>query len=292
MLKSATRKFLIIFMLILLTFSLCACGKINATKISNEDGSIDERISIELNMETILNELEPNEFEELKIDIYKQTKKEINYIKNKFDLKIIADLAIAIKDGNKEKIEYLNNLKNGIEEIEPIWQNNKLTAGVKYKNDTIYKYYYNISDENKNEPEIEEHFLYNKVIYKGYSIYVKYFDLYERMNNYYTEKYPEFIDKNKIELNYTYSTDLRREHSNADDINYIDGKYYHTWKIDENNLQKLKTGEMDPEIVIYYNIANSANCIILCLGITFILCAILLIVGIFIVRKNKKKIKK
>lgn len=289
MLNIKIKKILMFFMLIILVFSLSACGKINATTITNDDGTVEERITIVLDSEIILEKLNYQDLENLKLDIYLQSKLEIKNMINKFNNTLIVDLKEANLLKDVDKIEMLNNYKNGMEEIEPVWNENVLTAGVKYRNANIYKYYYNVPNDSTSEPIIEEHFFYNKEIYKGYSMYVRHFDLYERMNSYYSLYYSEFVDDEKINLTYTYTTDLRRQHSNADSIEFIDGKYYHTWNIDKNNLEKLKTGEIDYEVTLYFNIANKANCIMVCLAVTFAVTLIFLFVGIIILKSHKKR---
>jgi len=95
-------------------------------------------------------------------------------------------------------------------------------------------------------------------------------------------QYPDLINSETNELLYTYKTDLRRQHSDADYITKQDGYYYHTWVVDPNNL--------DEPIMLYYNIANSENWIIVSLlatlGLTIVLSGVGL--GIYFIKKRNK----
>ena len=94
------------------------------------------------------------------------------------------------------------------------------------------------------------------------------------------EQFPN-LTKADNKLLYTYATESRREHSDANYITYTAGKYYHTWEIDKSNLNQ--------QITIYYILLNRANIIVLCLGISLIVCGVLFVI---VFKLNKKKLHK
>ena len=112
-------------------------------------------------------------------------------------------------------------------------------------------------------------------------MYVRHHNLYDKVNAYYSTQYPELIANENNELLYTYKTDLRRQHSDADYITKQDGEYYHTWVVDPNNIEE--------PIMLYYNVANPENWIIISVGITLIATVVLLVVGLIVYFTNSKK---
>ena len=88
-------------------------------------------------------------------------------------------------------------------------------------------------------------------------MYLKHYDLYQQIKEQLSLEMPELVAINDCELLYTYVTDSRREHSDADYVQKIGNKYYHTWIVEdaENDI-----------IMIYYNVANSGIYIIICIG--------------------------
>ena len=72
---------------------------------------------------------------------------------------------------------------------------------------------------------------------------------------------------------------MRRQHSDADYIEKIDGKYYHTWIVDRNNVEE--------PIMFYYNVANTYNWILVAILITFVVTGILW--TIVLINKKKKQ---
>ena len=124
----------------------------------------------------------------------------------------------------------------------------------------------------------EEHFFYNKVYWYGNTMYLKHRDLYNNLKAKYENNYPNLINHTDAKLTYTYCADLRRQHSDADYIEKVDGKYYHTWVVDKDNL--------DEQVMFYYNVANTYNWIIVCILITLFVTVILSIV--VLITKNKK----
>lgn len=280
MAKTQIKKLILIFMLIILAFCFCGCASVNVLTITNLDGSIDEIISVKLDVEAILTE--GYTLEEIKTDIYVDATNEINTMIATLNNKIEFDLT---RTEDEETIDILNSYKNGMELIcsNPIWQDNQITIGVRFKDVNVYKYYYNIVENSKIEYRIEEHFFYDKLYYYANTMYVSHGDLYNKLYLKYSLQYPGLINSETTELNYTFVTDSRRQHSDADYIINSNGNYYHTWVIEK--------GEINKPIMLYYNVANSGNWIILGIGISLTACLIMLSVGLIIAKIKRKKLK-
>lgn len=265
----------VLFLFITITFS--ACAQVRVMTITNEDNSIDELVSISLNQEEVVKG--GYNLGLLKLDIESNSKLQANKMIDKLNLKISNDLK---KVSDQESIKILNSFVDGISLVSSKWENNVYVVGVRFLNIDVYKYYYDIDDEVKTKTYLDEHFFYNKVYYYANTMYVKHNDLYAFMNSYYSVQYPTLIDSENNELLYTYKTEQRRQHSDADYITKQDGMYYHTWVVDKNNL--------DEPIMLYYNVANSGNWIFVSLCTSLGLTIVMLLIGISVSKlKHKKK---
>lgn len=277
MAKIRFKQVLIIFMLIFMSVCFSACGQVNSSIISNEDGSVEEIVSVELDVNKVL-QAGYLDIQSLKDEISLDAKTEANKMKENLNNKI--QLHLLQVESEKDK-RTLNSYIDGISAYESKWKDNVYTIRVVFENMDIYKYYYNISDDNKVEMKEEEHFFYNKVYWYGNTMYLKHRDLFESLKDKYDTKYPNLINQTDAELTYTYCADLRRQHSDADYVERIDSKYYHTWIVDKNNPNQ--------QIMFYYNVANTYNWIIMSLIITLCVTIIFSIVAIIIKINNKKQ---
>lgn len=274
------RKILMICLLVVVTISFCACSSVRTMTVTNTDGTIDELVYISLDTQAIIDAGYDNlDIESMQTDITTTAMREASNIVDNFKQSIDDLLAFNFTMDFKTRTDLLN-IRDGLEVVTSSWQDNTYVIGLRFSDINVYRYYYNITEEAEVQPTNEEHFLYTKVIYSGLNMYVNYSDLYLRLNQEFSAKFPEFIE-NENELLYTYVTESRREHSDADFITRLDGNYYHTWIVDGNNL-----GE---EITLYYNIANRGNCILLCIGISIVVCGVLLIIGVIVDKHKKKK---
>lgn len=275
------RKILMICLLVVVTISFCACSSVRTMTVTNTDGTIDELVYISLDTQAIIDAGYDNlDIESMQTDITTTAMREASNIVDNFKQSIDDLLAFNFTMDFKTRTDLLN-IRDGLEVVTSSWQDNTYVIGLRFSDINVYRYYYNITEEAEVQPTNEEHFLYTKVIYSGLNMYVNYSDLYLKLNQEFSAKYPEFIDSSSNELLYTYVTDLRREHSDADYVTYMDGKYYHTWLVDSENIAE--------PITLYYNIANRGNCILLCIGISIVVCGVLLIIGVIVDKHKKKK---
>ena len=141
--------------------------------------------------------------------------------------------------------------------------------------------FYNIEPNDDTRLQEEKHLLYNKVYYTGYSKFYANYGLVNELTNYYKESYPNFIKDESCEFLFTVVSDTKREHSNADYVTKVDGKYYHTWVIET----------LDEQVELYYNVLNRGNIIWLSMLISI---GVLTILGLIVLikRKSQKNNKK
>ena len=263
-------------MLFVVALTFSACAQVRVMTIINDDDTIDELVSVTIVPEEVLNA--GCNLTELKLDIETKSEAQATLMKDKLNDKIFKDLLLV---GDAESIKVLNSFKDGISVVKSAWKDNTYAIGIRFKNIDVYKYYYGISENTNVEMQTEEHFFYNKVYYYASTMYVKHHDLYDSVNDYYSAHYPQLINSETNELLYTYKTDLRRQHSDADYITKQDGEYYHTWVVDPNNIEE--------QIMLYYNIANPENYIIVSICITLAVTIILATIGIVLNLTKKKK---
>lgn len=276
MVKKISTKLLVFLMLINVALVFFGCANVQAITVFNSDGSIDERVYVTIDSNEVLKA--GYDLEEMKDEIYLNSINQSKAFKDDLNNRVQSDL---LKVDDDDSVKTLTGYFNGIDVISTTWENNKLMVGIRFKNIDVYRYYYQIPKNSTSEPEVEEHFFYNKVSYYGHTMFLKHFALYDSLNNYYLTKYNALAQVETNKLIYTYETDLRREHSDADYVIYQDGKYYHSWVVEPNNIDKVVT--------LYYNIANPENWILVSLGASFGVSLIILIIGLILKKLNKNK---
>ncbi len=265
-------KILCLALIFVVAFGFCACSNVNATTIANEDGSIDELVTITLDKQKFADAGYTNYYD-VQAYISDNANLVVKYLIEQFNKKVALDIK------NYANWNKLSQTKNT-----GVWEGDTFKIGLHYQDLRAYKFCYGITEEISSEPVVEKHFLYTKYITKGFTMYASYNwlyqQLYQEFSDYFSENCPELLNE-KCELTYTHRLTYRRQKSDADYVQKIDGKYYHTWK--------LKEGETNKVITIYYNLANRSNCILVCILASLALCTVLLLIGFVITKvKNKK----
>lgn len=267
--------FIFVFLIVLITISFSGCAQVRAMTITNEDDSIDELVTVSLDVNAVLNS--GYSVENMKLEIETTSINIATNMKEKLNSKIMQDKILA----TQETKEILNSFIDGIDVVKSTWKENTFAIGIRFKNINIYKYYYNITENIKKEMHTEKHFFYDKIYYYSSTMYVKHNALYNSVNSHFSLLYPDLINSETNELLYSYKTSLRRQHSDADFITKQDSEYYHTWVVDPNNLDK--------PIMLYYNVANPESYIIVALAITGGAVVVLgIVAGVIEVVKRKK----
>ncbi len=273
--KTLSKKVFLILLLLIISISLFGCARITSGTRINDDGTIDEYVSIVFDT----NKLNETEITDIKTKSKNVAQYFVNYYNNMINEKLM-DFMLSMD----ERMIYMSYV--GKMQLVETSENNKYTVGVKYASIDIYKFFYSIPEDSSSEPEIEEHFLYNKYVYDGATIFETHKSLYEQLYDMFKDDYSEIMED--TELIFSYTADNKREHSNADYVEFKDGKYNHIWILKNNN------GEfnIDRDVVYYYNIANQSNCILLSIGVVLGVGVVLTVIGVIVEKSKKKKASK
>ncbi len=267
--KKASLKILFVVMLLVITLCFSACASVRSATISNDDGTIDEIVNIKLDKQKIV----------LAGQNYTEIQEKIKYDCNRVGGLILASF---LQRTEEEDMQVYNEKLDVL--ISDNWVDDCFEIRIKFDSRDVYNFYYKIRQEDEIKPEVEHHFFYDKITYTGFTSYAVSNSLVGNLKAYFEMYYdPEFLDLSNCKFCYSMVTNLRRERSDADYVNKINGKYYHTWEIDID--------QPNQQIEIYYNLANRGNCIIFCVILALSLCAILLIVGLIVSKINKNKPK-
>lgn len=274
MAKKSAVKVMFICLLLLVTICFSACSEVRAMTVLNDDGTVDELVYISLDEGTITSS--GYTMDEIKTKVENVSVREAQAIINQFKFELAQDILLSTDETRKILASY----QDGIEILYlNEWENNTFVVGLRFKNADVYRYYYNMKNISETKVSTEEHFLYDKIYYSSSSMFADYSALYNKIYDEIISEYPNFINQEN-KLLYTYVTDSRREHSDADYITNLNGEYYHTWEVEPNNIST--------NVTFYYNVLNRANCIIVCIGTTILVSGILLLIG-YIVEKRKNK---
>lgn len=254
-----------VFMLLLVAMCFCACAEVRTMTVTNKDGTIDEIVYISLDAAAVAANgqdllLVQKQVEQGCQEVCKQIVEEFN--------------TRALLNPGKQI------LLNAITPFSTQWEDATYSVRLRFENQSAYDFYYNRTEASAVEPQTEHHFLYDKIIYTGYTSFAQTNSLFGRLNTYFNINYGDVVDLSGGKLKYTIIAENRREHSNANYVNKVDGKYYHTWE--------LSMQETNKQISLYYNLANRGNCILVCVGCALGVCAVLLLVGFILTKFGKK----
>ncbi len=278
--KKIKLKIFSIIMLLLVAICFSACGSINVMTIVNDKGNVIQLVSVSLDEQAAMQA--GYDLLELKNDIYLTGQREVENILNNLKANLTVRLHNSRNEDEQLKItsallsEYFDIYKGE-------WKDNVFSIGLQFYDMDIYKTVYNIDDSTTQEFKRNSYFLYDKVYITSTMLYYGSTEFYNKIFNEFNSKYPNLINEDSGQLLYTIETDLRREHSDANYVNKIGNKYYHTWVVEKDNLDK--------EITLYYNVANAGNCILICVGISLLTCLILILICKIINKKKKKQVE-
>ncbi len=269
------KTFTLSILLLLTVFCLCGCTEVNFVTYHNEDGSISEYVYLIID-EQALAEHDYN-VDAVKLEIQTNSHLEANALLEQYQSKLYNQL-----QGSLLTYKEYTTLYQGVKVIEEDWQGGDYAIGLNFANSTIYKKYYellNNSTFNQNTKQ-KKILFYTKTYHYGTTNYGDY-SIFARIYNYYSNTIFATISPQQATLNYSYSVDSRRIHSDADEINIdSNGNYVHTWKVNPNEPAR--------EIYFYTITANRAVWVLTCVIIGLITCASLCIAGIISYNKNKQ----
>ena len=269
--KNLSLKMLFVVLLFAITICFSACAEIRSLTVTNKDGSIEEIVYISL---------DGKQLAEANQDIL-QLQAQI-----KTDCQNVATIIMG-KFLNRIEVDQAEKYATSFDVlISKNWVDDCFSIRLKFENRQVYNYYYGIDEQSTTEPTSEHHFLYDKVaICKEIGLLgFNENSLVGNLREYFAENYAEqVLDFSNCKFVYSVEADSRREHSNADFVSKVDGKYYHSWQLDLNGQTR--------KIELYYNLANRANCVLLCVLIGLGVSGVLLVVGIVAAKINKIKLK-
>ena len=269
--RNTSLKIMFVVVLFLVTICFSACAEIRSLTVTNKDGSIEEIVYISLDAKQVT-----------------QANQDILQLQTqiKTDCQNVATIIMA-KFLDRIEVEQAEKYAASFDVLlSKNWVHDCFSIRLKFKNQDVYDYYYEIDEQNTIEPIKEHHFLFDKIKYCkeiGYANFAEN-SLVGQLKEYFAANYDkEILDFSTCKFIYSVEAESSREHSNADFVSKVNGKFYHSWQLDLD-------GQTRP-LVLYYNLANRGNCVLLCVLIGLGVSVILLVVGVVAAKINKMKLK-
>ena len=271
------KRFIFLILIAMFCFTLTGCAKVDYTFL-NDGNKLTQIFSVELDSDKIT-QVGVNPLE-IKSIINEKIISHLNIYQASFESAVNTYM-----QEDKISVKTANALKKAVVTQNPIWLNNIVTCQITFNTAVsedlkinymnVYYLYY----QNELYPDIEE----SEIITEGFLRRVSETD-YSIFNSELANSYREDITTaltdaqidiaSEVKYSYTYGTQYRRVHSDADSINY-DGTYYlHSWNL-ENEEEQITIFRLYSNQWIWYVVAASAG--------------ILTVVVLLIVNAAKKK---
>lgn len=269
------------FVLILVSIVFCGCSQVNYINYTDENGVYTEVLEITIEETKFQN---PNK---AKQDISDQVNSTLLSVHSSYTMNINSKINEFKFDPEKQELyEKYNDLLDDVSwDIHNFDENNYFFVKLMFQSTTSYLMFYDITEKNFSEKEEVKGLFYNTVYYKGNLGYYLQHSLYSTLRfSPYLESYFKTFSEEDVNLTYTYLVGSSRYHSNADDTYYAgDGLYAHSWNVDINTIDK--------EIHFSLRLANRYIWYLLSIGISLIVCFVLIIVSLIShwVRKRKQE---
>lgn len=255
------KKFGAIIVCFVVIFIATGCATVQYSRVINTDGSIVDAFCVKLDQSKI--ESAGVNITTVKTKIAEKMNLYLDALFNAFDNRESYYF-------DMDKIVVRQNVSRQI-----ISENEYVIARLKFKNYTVFKYFYGLSDSetDSDTSKTVKTFLYNKNITTGKTIF--------------SGDYSELIDEFASLFDYNYSTDdvnfsflfgspQNQLHSDANYCYEVDGVTYHEWILNDKNQ----------DINYYTYQIKPVNWYILALALTLALILILFVISIL--KKNKK----
>lgn len=256
------KKILLSLMLTFIIILFSGCASIQYQRTLYENGRILDAVSVKLDTQAITNA--GYNIEKVSQDVKIKMQEYLNQVVNSFYNRDDGLLDI-------EKIAVYNNLNTLV-----TTKNDYIIASIEFNNYNTFKYFYGLHliEDNEDDTNIVESFLYNKNVSTGKTIFAGQDANF--INNEFMAYFNNDFSIENCDLTYVFGTPESKLHSDADYTYKEDGVIYHQWMLtDKNDDISTFTFQMKP-----------VNWYILALIVTFALIIILFIVSIFV--KNKK----
>lgn len=275
------KKFLLVITLFMSMVMFCGCSTAEMLVKENTDGSIDVFYAIELKVEDLLESGDITEEDYTKMKSAVETKASELIAKSKSEFRF--NIAKWYSKGvltDTERANMFNQLT-----IYTGWTQNVFAVKYHFENEKAYNVYANYGEDveviksseknlftTKYSEKVLNSFGRTRTIFGGQSAF-EYFN--NEINNYLTANFSEEVISKfpQFEMIYSYLTTSSRLHSDADQVAKTGEGTIHSWRITEENSDRL--------IEFYTLSANPMIWYILALTICFIFIAIYLIVLYF-----------
>lgn len=272
-------KLMIVYLLMAISIFFAGCSDINYTSGKDIDGNIVEQVSATIDESLFAGTdllIRKTQINNIATDTINN---KLNDFYNKINF-LIAEAHVLEETETEQK--YRQILKE-VTISEPIWDGNTFFVNASFQSESAYLIFYGLTERNFKEKSTTKHWLYNTIHYKGNLGYYQNYGLYNTLKTNIQTVFPEFTSEDTT-LTYSYLTQSKRYHSNADKKQHTQDGYLHTWEVTDINQ----------EIEFRLNIANRQNWYILAiligLSCTLILSIIALIIVIVKRHKNKRLI--
>ncbi len=265
--KTSLKNILSLIVILLCVFVLTGCASIDYSRFVYPDGSVNDRIVIEISDEAFnyCNTTKANLYETIKRDLENNYLLPINNFRNTY---------VPERTEGMTEIEYLqviDSVRNGIITDARII-GKQIICDVTFANTTVFNLYYNYvnngsaesTEETKeNDIEFREGTFLNSYVQSSENAFAV---LKTDFLKGFIEKYKTYFDTDydltDLKLTQEYASPNTEIYSNATETDTVKGIKMHHWEIDPNNLDfKLEFYTVSPHVSSWY---------LLGLGITFV----------------------
>lgn len=276
------KKSILLSLIIFIATLLSGCSQSNYVLIQNNDGTVEQIFSIDLNIDELNNAgiTDETQIETLKNKLYTEIQTSYTKTMSKYRLSVRTNPQLT----EQQKVFYEGGITTQFG-----WDNNILAIAIKFNSTDIYNYFREFQNVKDTATLTTSDSLFTtKTTKEILTIYGQIYKDDLTTIQYFKEKYKEYITTNfseeiynklpALKFTYSYITPTSRIHSDSDQFLITNLGYMHIWNFDEN--------EESFKISIYTLTARPIAWYLLALTITFIFIAIFLVVVYF--KKDKR----
>ena len=281
--KATFKKSILCFLLILISLIFGGCSQVNYVNYTDENGIYTEVVEI------TLDETKFENLEQAKQDISDHVNSTLLSEYTSYTFKVNNKINEYRYDPQNQDLyeAYIDLLDDVTWEFNNFEDGNYFYVKLMFASTSSYLIFYDLTEKNFTEKDINEGLFYNTITYTGNLGYYIKNSLYSSLKSSpYLKKYFNQFSEQDVDLTYTYLAGSNRYKSDADETYYAgDGLYAHVWKVDTNNMEK--------EIHFSLRIANRWIWYVVAISISLLFCIVLAIIGVMIhiVKKKKEKEK-
>ena len=275
------KKFFLTLSILLCSILFCGCSTAEMLVKENANGSIDIYYAIDLNIDGLLQDETITESDVTTMKATLETKASELIAKSKSEYRF--NIAKSFSKGKLTESER-STLYNQLT-VYTGWNNNVFAVRFKFDTELAYNVYANFGEDVEVFTSSEKQFFTTKISEKFVNPFGRSRSIFNGKSafNYFNDEINAYLSSNfdeqtiakfpKFEMIYSYLTVSARLHSDADQIVKTSEGTMHSWKITEENSNKL--------IEFYTLSANRMVWYLFALTITFVFVAIYLVVIYF-----------